>query len=214
MVKWSDILSPMFAQAFIPLKKRDSKNTLKRINPLLVNTEYEEEQTTIMAVDIPFYHGYRLLSVTDHTVFPAKTHYAIDCEDESYIITYSNDLIYKLNKKLPILLDEETALDYVRFFFSYVIGPYGKITPIENVDDISWKDTPPPNAKKAIAAMIDPLQIQEIGADGSFTVKGYFVFKTDLMTMQVKISKDGLIDISNEEILIEEMPILDDVTGQ
>lgn len=204
----------MFSQPLVPLKKSDSKKTLKKINPLLDSCEYNEDQTSIMAVDLPFYHGYRFLSVTDHNVHPEKKHYVIDGDNDAYIINFTNELIYDLNQKLPILLTEDTVIDYVRFFLEYVVGDFGKITPAENVDDIQWKDNPPPNAKKAIAGMIAPLDILSGTQGQDFTITGYFIFKTDLLKANLVIDKNGHITMENEEILIEEMPILDDVIGQ
>ena len=84
---------------------------------------------------------------------------------------------------------------------------------IENIDDIAWRENPPPNAHEVISKMIEPLTLLEQKDDGSYVINAFMVFKTGLFKAKITVSSDGTVNMSNEEMLIEDMPILDDVIG-
>ena len=205
----------MLAEDFIKLDPENNDVILQSINPSLGDQAYDPAVTTIMEADLPFYHGYSFLDISDSSVYPERRHYAIynEIDGEHYVIDFTNDLIYGLNKKLPIMLDEDNLFDYIRFFFKHVSGQHGRFLIIENIDDIAWRENPPPNAREVISGMIEPLTLLETKVDGSYSVKAFMVFKTGLFKAEITVSADGQIDLSHEEMLIEDIPILDDVVG-
>jgi len=203
----------MFDDAFTKLDSDDVASVLNNVNPLLQGTQYKPDDTTIMTVDMPFYHGYQFIDIADHTVHPLSRHYAIYSDDDIQIIDFTNDPIYAMNAKAPILLEDDTVFDYVRFFFRYVSGKHGRFLVVENVDDIAWKEDPPPNARQAIAKMIEPLTLKDKQEDGTYILSAFMVFKDGLFQSDVVIKPDGMVSLANEQLMIEDMPILDDVVG-
>lgn len=71
-------------------------------------------------------------------------HGAVHRPDGITVLDWTNAPIYKLNESVPIVLDDKTVGFYVRFFFTYVRGRHGRFLIVESVDDIAWKDEPPP----------------------------------------------------------------------
>ena len=118
---------------------------------------------------------------------------------------------------MPIALSNVNVSEYIKFFFRFVKGKHGYFHVVQSVDDIAWKDDPPPQARKAIGGMIEPIELKAIGkageGEGVFFCEAHMMFKNALAKADVQVMSDGVVHIKNEEILIEDMPILDDVLG-
>ncbi len=203
----------MFADAFTTIPPDNAALILERVNPLIDGTNYDPVKATVMSIDLIFYHGYQFLDISDHTSNPKRQHYVIYSDDVIHVIDYSNEPIYKLNQTAAIILDNDTIKEYARFFFTYVAGRHGRFLIVENVDDIAWKEDPPPNARKAIGDMIRPLEIKDQHDDGTYILSSHMVFKDGLFKTEIVIKEDGTVSLMNEELLIEDMPIIDDIFG-
>ncbi len=118
------------------------------------------------------------------------------------------------HEKVPIKLDDETVADYARFFFTYIRGRHGRFIITENVDDINWKEDPPPAARKAIGKMLGPVSIKKKDEKGTYCLEARVMFKDSLFKTDIYVKPDGTVTLTDEELLIEDMPVLDDVFGQ
>ena len=134
-------------------------------------------------------------------------------EDELVILDFSNDVIYAFTKRISITLNEDNVFSYVIFFFNYVRGRHGRFIIVENVDDVPWRDDPPPEARKAVGKLIEPLKMEKF-SDDVYHIRASMVFKDSLFRSLVKVDSAGIVSLSDEELLIEDMPIIDDIFGQ
>lgn len=205
----------MYREAFIKLELEEVATIMDQVNPLLEGVPFDPIETTILAWDIPFYAGYRLLDISDHSSMPVLKRFVLYAPNEQTVIDWQNETIYALNQKLPIQLDESNIIDYVIFFFTYVRGKHGRFLIVENIDDIAWKDEPPPNARKAISKMIKAVQLSDDKPEkGTFKLSACMMFKDSLFQSEIIVQSDGHVSMNSEELLIEDMPVLDDVLGQ
>jgi hypothetical protein len=203
----------MFERAFRKLDAEETAKVLQFVNQKLEDSPFEGDAVQIAVQDLPFYPDHQFMEVTDHANVPARTVQAIYKPGEATILNWTNEPIYKLNEELPIRLDKENITLYVRFFFTYVRGRHGRFLIVESVDDIQWKDDPPPAARKAVSKLIQPVTITDIAEDGTTTVLANMVFKDSLFRAKVHVSSKGAISMSEEELLIENMPVMDDLLG-
>lgn len=204
----------MYQEAFVKLELDEVATVLDRLNPEFDGTKFDPVETTILAQDISFYPGYRLLDIADYALQPPMRRFVVYGPDKFVIINFSNESIYAFNHELPIVLDKDNIFDYVRFFFTYVRGRHGRFIIVESIDDINWKDDPPPAARKTIGQMIQPLFLEKMSDEGVYCLRACVVFKDSLFKAMVMIEPNGFVSLSDEELLVEDMPILDDTFGQ
>lgn len=204
----------MFQDAFEKLELEEVATILDRLDSEFEGVQFDPVETTIMAQDIPFYPGYRFLDIADYTVMPERRRYAVYGKDKFIVLNFSNEPIYAFNKELPIELNEDNIADYVRFFFTYVRGRHGRFLISENVDDINWKEEPPPAARKAIGKMVKPITLIKVDDQGIYHLQACMMFKDSLFKSHVEVQPNGRITLKDEELLIEDMPVLDDTFGQ
>lgn len=203
----------MFYDAFIKLDRMQAVKMTDLINPRL-DTQFDPETATLMIHNLSFYEGHYIVELTDHTQHPPVTRVVV-CNDggDVHVLDWTNKPIFALNKSVPINLKDDRLLDYVRFFFHYVRGKHGRFLIIDNVDDIDWREEPAPAGRKALGKMIEPLQIKKKEADGTIVMQASIIFKDSLFAGEVHIKPDGHIVLQNEELLVEDIPVADDVFG-
>jgi hypothetical protein len=204
----------MFKDAFIKLEPRQAASMTDRINPSL-DMLFDPAKATVMVHDLPFYEGHKLVEIARHDQHPPVVRVAIvnDKQDVT-ILNWTNEPIHKLNRTVPITLNDDNIIDYIRFFFSYVRGKHGRFIIIDSVDDIDWREEPAPAGRKALAKMIEPMQLKKREEDGTMIFTVCIVFRDSLFTAEAHVKQDGLIILQNEELLVEDIPVADDLFGQ
>lgn len=200
----------MFQDAFIKLDVSETTALIKEINIEHDGTPLDPERTIIMSQTLSFYPRCRFLDIVDERIHPTIHKYAFHNTDDLIFLNWTNAPIYKLNETLPISLNKNNVVDYVRFFFACVRGRKGHFEVIETVDDIRWKEDPPIAARKAMGKLIEPVHLVSENEDGSYSLKACMVFKDSIFSADVHVSRKGHVDLSNEALLIEDVPILED----
>jgi hypothetical protein len=204
----------MFREAFEKLELSDVATILDKVNPLLEGIVFDPIETVAMGIDLSFYSGYRLLDISDYSGMPASHRYVVYSPKNPVVLNFTNAPIYKLNADVPLQLNDETISDYVRFFFSFVRGKHGRFRIAESIDDISWKEDPPPAARKAIGKMVMPITMVKKDDKGAYHLQGTLMFKDSLFKSNITVLNNGVVNLVDEELLIEDMPVLDDTFGQ
>jgi len=204
----------MFQDAFVKLEKDECREVLEEISPALTGSKVDWKTATVLGQDLSFYPGYRFLDICDYDITPPFRKFVIHKPGNFVVLDWTNSPVYQLNDNVPLGLNRETARDYVRFFFTYVRGPHGRFSVAESVDDIDWREEPPPAARKALGKTLQPVTVSGRNEDGSFMLTACLMFKNTLYRANIHLSKAGRVTISNEEILVEDMPVLDSALGQ
>lgn len=198
------------AEDWQKLDAETAARVLSEINPHLEPIPFSMESTTVRAHKLPFYKDYFFYELTDLSAVPGARKYAIYKPGDVNVINWTNQGIYETNEKAPIRLDENTVLDYVRFFFNYVRGRHGRFLIIEAIDDIKWQVEPPLQGRKVMQEMLEPLHVVSQDQDGTYNLEAFMVFKDSLFKTIIHVKKDGLVSMSDEELKIEGMPVLQD----
>ena len=186
---------------------------LDEVNPHLAPVSFSQESTTIRTQKLPFYKEHMMLELTDLSTVPGARKYAIYKAGDVNVINWTNQAIYEANEKAPIQLDEDSVVSYVKFFFSYVRGRHGRFLIIETIDDVRWQIEPPAQGRKVMQEMLSPVELEEKEADGTFNLNAFMVFKDSLFRTRIHVKPDGLVSMSEEDLKIEGMPILQDTAA-
>ncbi len=199
--------------AYIKLNKSETRDMLLVLKDRLDLVDVSADTIDILSASLPFYPGYRLLELTDRSSSPIKRRFVIYRGDDIVFMDYTNTPIYELNKRAPISFTRDTLFDYVRFFFRFVRGRHGRFIVTESLDDIQWREEPSVNSRKSLDKMIEPLFIKEINDDGSYILGANVIFKDALFGCNINVKQNGIIRLSDENLLVESLPVVDDVLG-
>jgi hypothetical protein len=204
----------MFQDAFSKCDRLEVDTFLGAINPLLDGSPFSPETATILSVPLRFYPGCRLLDIADHTGIPARRVFAVvDAHGTPHMLDWTNETIYRLNQTIPLTTDDRSILDYVRFFFAFVRGRHGRFQIVDTIDDIVWREEPPAMVRKTLGGFIEPLKLIGTESDGSPVLNARLMFKDSLFKARVHVGPNGQVTLKDEELVIEEIPVQDDVIG-
>lgn len=192
------------------IESEKAERLLSEINPHIEPVPFSAEATTVRVQKLSFYQDYDFFELTDLSAVPGARKYALYKPGDVNVIDWTNQIIYETNEKAPITLNDRTVVDYVKFFFSYVRGRHGRFVIIETVDDIRWQSEPPLQGRKVMQDMLEPVMVTGQEPDGTWNLEAYMLFKDSLFKTEVHVKPDGLITLSNEELKIEGMPVIQD----
>ncbi len=197
-------------------QKLDSEKTVRilgEINPYLEPIQFDPNTVTIRSQKLSFYKEYTFFELTDISAIPGARKYAIYKPGEVNVINWTNQIIYEINEKAPILLNKESVSRYVRFFFNYVRGKHGRFLIIETIDDIRWQIEPPIQGRKVMQEMLEPIMLIDQNSEDVFNLEAFMIFKDSLFRTKIQVSSDGFVSMSDEDLKIEGMPVLQDSFG-
>jgi hypothetical protein len=204
----------MFQDAFTKCDRLEVEKYLKAVNPALDMTPFAPETVTILSMPLSFYPGCLLLDIADYTGMPARRVFAVYREgDIVQILDWTNDPIYRLNVSAPLKTDDKTLYDYVRFFFAFVRGRHGRFHVVETIDDIAWREEPSPVVRKTLGGLIEPLKLIGTENDGSPVLNARLLFRDSLFKARIHVGPNGQISLKDEELVVEDIPVQDDVFG-
>ncbi|MGH1404212.1 MAG: hypothetical protein ACRBDL_08200 [Alphaproteobacteria bacterium] len=206
----------MFDEAFTKLELDDVAVLVDEINQYVDGSIFDALETTILAIDVPFYPSYRFLNVADHATNPPLQRFVLQKKDsrEFVIMDWDFKTIYQINQDAPIALTDENVFEYVRFYFSYVRGRHGRFIVCESTDNVNWKDEPPADIKKALNQTLKPLELKEKRKDGVYIIQAYMMLKDAMFKVDVYVEPSGRVTMADHEILIEDIPVLDQSLAQ
>lgn len=201
----------MFTEPFTKLEHGAAAALLDLINPHLEISAFDTASAQVMRTTLPFFDKVDLIEITDPQASPPKKINALYNANnkEVLILNWKNDPIYEANKNWGLALNDENVLFYARFFFAFVRGRHGFFNIINNVSDIAWREEPTKAAKQSLSQMIEPLSIFETEEE-RWILKSSIIFKDSLFSAGINVDKDGSVMLSNQEILVEDVPVKDE----
>lgn len=180
------------------------------INRSLKERQFDAMTTVGRRAELPFYAEHELLEFVDTASdAPQLTRRVLYRPGDFEIMNWTNGPIYTTNERAPIHVSEEHAPLYVKFFFNYVKGRHGRFVIVENINEIAWDGDIPEKGKEAVARMLTPVTVTS-NEDGKIILIAYMVFKDSLFRANVNIERDGMVSLSDEALVIEGMPIVED----
>lgn len=160
-----------------------------------------------------------------NAVEPNRLFGIVRLNDQAVLLDWTNKPIYTANELFGLRIDENKAIDYVKFFFHFVRGQLGRFVIAEKIENIHWL----PSAKSAevneVAKYLRLLERCSEQAESSLVVLyGTVVFKNALFATKINIALEsfemfnpemgatecftfGQIKMSDEETVIDDLTV-------
>jgi SpoVK/Ycf46/Vps4 family AAA+-type ATPase len=154
---------------------------------------------------LPFYAEYRLCSLPDRE----RTRLLLGLwkDGDFKLLDDTNGPIYRANQQAPIQLSADNVCSYAIFFFDLVRGPHGYFTILESPDEVQWLPTASAADNAKLGAQIKPPTCNGVAEDGRYLVNARVLFKDALFETNIRIARDGTIELTDEDLLSDKLPI-------
>ncbi len=201
----------MFQEAFYKVEGTEAGKVLAEVNPHFSDISFDPGNTTLLAYDLPFYPQHRLMEITQASGTPRARRHFVHAPGRTTVLNWTSEPIYRLNREAPLVLTRETAPVYTRFFLGYVRGRNNRFRIAESVSDIPWREDPPVAVRKAVGRMIQPVQLISAGKSMPYDLFACMVHGASLYRATITLQTDGSVTFSDEECLVDDMPVRDEV---
>lgn len=168
----------------------------------------EAKDMDIGALDVrvaalPWYDEYKFYVLQDH----AQTRNMLYKSGDPELMNWTNEIIYRVNDKAPIKLDRKNVILYSKFFFHYVRGQLGRFIIVEKPDEVAWLDNANQDEMQKVADRLMSVTYKGIGRDNRFLLTATVVFKNALFRTNIRVAQDGLMELTDEELLLEDLSV-------
>ena len=104
-----------------------------------------------------------------------------------------------------MILNENTVAEYARFVLESVWAEDGNLRLVEAVDEDMFTNEPTTEELEEITRLVRPAIVNKTG--GGFDLDVILLYGADIYQADVSVLSDGFLEIKNEELLAEDMPI-------
>lgn len=133
-------------------------------------------------------------------------------KSQTILVDYRMETIRRLNKTVPLKLNAANAAEYASFVLKYTRGEEGRFIPLKEIEELSWREEPPNAAKRGIASLIQPPRLVEADDTAhSYAVMLCVLFQRHLFSLSLQIDRDGTLHVLDRTLLIEDLPVQDDI---
>ncbi|HAW34211.1 MAG TPA: hypothetical protein DCX19_06285 [Alphaproteobacteria bacterium] len=182
---------------------------IKKINALSTFDMFTPGRSHLTIAELPFYSEFKLLQATTFSSIPPVTmEYLIKGEGENAEVIKmdgTREPIFENNPKGGLILNKDTVVAYAAFVLDAVQTEQGSLRLVEKVDEDTFTDTPTPQQRKDVTHMIRPAKVTETG-DG-FALDAIMLYGDSVYRADIDVKKDGFIEIKDEQLLAEGLPI-------
>lgn len=203
-------LKAMDMTAYQKIEGKDVERYLPLLNPVIPGASLSGDAVQLMRAKASFYKETQILEVIDRQAHPPRHFSVLTNGKLSRVVDYRPETIGQMNELFSLTLNDQTVNDYVRFYLRYTQGPNGRFVLLEGVEDIPWKEDPPPAARNALAEMIKSLPQAMTATGDGWSGEISVIFQGAFFFAQLDVSKTGRISLTNQRLMIDQMPVFDD----
>lgn len=186
-----------------PLPPEKVKLLLEEVGTLLEAKGMDVSALEVRVAPLPWYDEYKFYVFQDNE----QTRHMLYKPGDVEMMNWTNEIIYRVNDKAPVKLDRKNVILYAKFFFHYVRGQLGRFIIVEKPDDVAWLENANEEEMQKVADRLMPVTYKGIGRDNRYLLTSSVVFKNALFRTNIRVAQDGLMELTDEELLLEELNV-------
>ena len=177
---------------------------INKINAIHEIPLFSAETTRLQEKPLSFYGDYRLLQATEFSSIPPMTMRFLRKGGEIAKLDGTHDSILHISKKADLLPNEETVVDYVKFYLGAIMTSEGVFRLVKNFDDVEFSADPTEEQVEAIGKAVTAPEVK--ATEEGFDVSATLLYSDCIYRALVKVGKDGAVDLAEETVLLTGMP--------
>ncbi|NDE90985.1 MAG: hypothetical protein EB059_07610 [Alphaproteobacteria bacterium] len=186
-----------------PVSAEALPSLLADIKPILEAKEMDVDALDVRVSPLTWYDDYNFYILQDHE----QTRHMLYKPGDAELLNWTNEVIYRVNDKAPIRLDRKNVIPYAKFFFHYVRGQLGRFIIVEKPEEVAWLDNATPEEMQKVNDRLMPVTYKGIGRDNRYLLTASVVFKNALFKTNIRVAPDGLMELTDEELLLEDLNV-------
>jgi hypothetical protein len=200
----------MFIDAFIKCSQREMTDVLARLDQHLPHHSFRLQGLMMLKKKLGFYPDAFYLDLTQADQHPTPHLGVVYGPQERFLICRGDaPALMAFNQSYPLTLDRHLVLDYIRFYFAHITGPYGRSYLIDVVEDLQLKEEPTPALRRALHDKIVPLSLNASLAEGGYQARASLLVTQTLYSVFINVTFDGAVRVELGRVLADLLPVND-----
>lgn len=200
---------PVALPEWVELPAERLRGVLKKVNEYIEPVRFDPPPATTGKVrQLPFYKDFYAIELTNLAATPPYSKYALVRPGDVYVIDWTVEPLYEVNRVAPLNLEAGYVVAYLNFFTDFVFTAEGQRFIIENVNDLPWAPDATDIDKARVIEHIEPARLSAAYEDGGFRVEVVDLALYDLYRSTVYVTADGKVDWLIQGKLVENLPIV------
>ncbi|MCK5295617.1 MAG: hypothetical protein KAJ75_01885 [Alphaproteobacteria bacterium] len=187
------------------IPEKDSEVFLKKINSKFHRELFDKESSRLRARNLPFYKDYKLLEITEFASHPPLTMDFLFKGDDIEQVDGTKDSILSVSKKADVYLNKKNVTGYVKFILNSMMSEDGRFQVIENIEEMPFSEDPSQELFNELKDLVKPVKTINMTEEG-YDIEAYVLYSRTLFKTKLNVTHKGVVDITKEEILKEELP--------
>jgi hypothetical protein len=189
------------------LTDSQKKSFLKILNDINPTHGLISNHVQIMSRKLSFASDWTYYECEDYSSVPNKFQFYLKHKKNLELLKFTDDPV-KDNHilSMDLNLNEDTILDYLKFYYKFFTKGAYKLKIIKQSDDIDWQEDLTPMARQSLDK--DLLNYPKITSDEKgISVQISCVFQFSIIIISFFITPDGLIEIQDKQSLVDDLPL-------
>jgi hypothetical protein len=190
-----------------PVPTASRYRILGQVNSVRTGVALSLDRSRMEQRDLAWLPAGEFYRVTDFdTVPPVEVHFIV-YGTENFILDGSAAPIYAAVAAASLRLDGITVRDYLRFFFEHVRGAAHGLRIVECEEDVLFTGLATIAGRDRVRAHLRPIHVS-LEKNGDFILDAVAVFRDALFAITVALSPGGSLQIRDDRLLAEGLPIV------
>lgn len=187
----------------------DIEPFVRQVNPIEGKYTVSPATATVEWRQLPFYSNIALVRVNDRA-WPPNTgpFWFLAKQGKMFLLNGSSAPIHEANEVGPIKVNEETALDYLRFFCYFVHGEDGPFFVVEDINhpalDLEKVD---PATRSVLEGAIRPAMFEGAADNNTYAASAMILYGNALFSARFSMTHDGMIEMIDDEPIAADLPV-------
>lgn len=182
---------------------------LKMINPIQNKWNVSAESGAVEWCQLPFYSSIAMVRVNDKS-WPEGTgpFWFLAKQGRMFFLDGTSAPIHDANEAGPVKVNDENALDYLRFFCYFVHGDEGPFLIVEDLDHPALdKDKIDPATRKVLEDALRPAAFEGRTPAGALEASAMVLYGNALFAARFSMTDTGMIEMIDDEPVAADLPV-------
>lgn len=183
---------------------------LDQIDPIDGHHAVDTATTQVAWSQLPFYDGVALIRVVDKTwsTFGLVIYY-LSNQGNLFRLNGTSPPIHEVNAKAPLRINEDSVLDYLRFFCFFVHGDEGPFYLAEDLNDPYIPRTPNDDdtIRLILKNNLKSVEFEKTNEQGKYLCNGLVFYSNALFFANFAVQPTGMIEMLGDEPVAGDLPV-------
>ncbi|MHC1705569.1 MAG: hypothetical protein AB9846_16835 [Tenuifilaceae bacterium] len=163
------------------------------------------DSSTYYVTELPFYNSFKLFTLADLSFTPYFKQQFLDNGQYTFVLDGTQTPFIEANSISPIILTSKNVFSYAQLVLCHINKKDCSYRLVSSMEDVEFSSEPTPEQYEKLIASIQKPKI-ETDKD-SFLISCSYILDDSVFEGLIKVTFDGRVEILNEKIILENMPV-------